>query len=266
MPESEYGWKNVWAPSAIPFADGYAQPLEMTLDDIAELKQAFVDCTKRALEAGFDVLELHFAHGYLVNNFLSPKSNQRTDQYGGNLENRLKLALELVKLVKETAPKEVAILVRITATEWDPAGEKDQDGNWQSWGIEQSIILAKELKKLGIDLLDVSSGGNFSGQKISVGPGYQVPLAEAIKKAVPDLPINSVGLITSGIQGTLATRCCKSKVNLADSPCSRRLPAANGILDAGKADTVMLAREMLRNADFVFDAANGTSTRLSSLL
>lgn len=202
VPESEFGWKNVWAPSAIPFAEGYAQPLEMTLENITELKEAFIAGTKRALAAGFDVLDLHFAHGYLVSEFLSPKSNQRTDQYGGSLENRLRLALEIVKSIKEIVPKKVAVFVRISATEWDPAGEKDKDGNWQSWGIEQSIILAKEFKKLGVDLLDVSSGGNFSGQQIKIGPGYQVPLAEAIKKAVPDLPISSVGLITSGKQGT----------------------------------------------------------------
>jgi 2,4-dienoyl-CoA reductase-like NADH-dependent reductase (Old Yellow Enzyme family) len=201
VPESEFGWNNVWAPSAQAFADGYAHPLEMTLDDIAEFKKAFVAGAKRALAAGFDVLEAHFAHGYLVNSFLSPKSNQRKDQYGGSLENRFRLAIEIVKSVKELLPKDVSLFVRISATEWDPAGEKDENGEWQSWDIEQSILLAKELKKLGVDLLDVSSGGNFSGQKITVGPGYQVPFAEAIKKAVPDLPISSVGLITDGKQG-----------------------------------------------------------------
>lgn len=201
VPEEEYGWKNVWAPSASPFNEGYAQPLEMTLDNIAEVKEAFIAGAKRAITAGFDVLDLHFAHGYLVSEFLSPKSNRRTDKYGGSLENRLRLALEIVGSVKELAPKGVAVFVRISATEWDPAGEKGADGSWQSWGIEQSIILAKELKKLGVDLLDVSSGGNFAGQKIDIGPGYQVPLADAIKKAVPDLPISSVGLITSGKQG-----------------------------------------------------------------
>lgn len=201
VPEEEFGWKNIWAPSPNAFNEGYAEPLEMTLDNIAELKEAFIAGTKRAIAAGFDVLELHFAHGYLVSEFLSPKSNQRTDQYGGSLENRLRLALEVVKAVKDVAPKEVAVFVRISATEWDPAGEKAADGSWQSWGIEQSIVLAKELQKLGVDLLDVSSGGNFAGQKIDIGPGYQVPLAEAIKKAVPGLPISSVGLITSGKQG-----------------------------------------------------------------
>lgn len=176
----------------------------MTLDNIAELKEAFVAGTKRALAADFDVLDLHFAHGYCISEFLSPKSNQRKDRYGGSLENRLRLALEIVKSVKDLTPKNVAIFVRISATEWDPAGEKDKEGNWQSWGIEQSIIFAEELKNLGVDLLDVSSGGNFSGQKIHIGPGYQVPLAEAIKKAVPGLPISSVGLITSGKQGKRA--------------------------------------------------------------
>ncbi|KAK9895366.1 FMN-linked oxidoreductase [Cystobasidium minutum MCA 4210] len=230
VPEEEHGWKNVWAPSAIPFDDGYAVPIEMTLDNINEFKQAFVDGAKRAIAAGFDVLDIHGAHGYAISEFLSPKSNQRTDQYGGSLENRLRLVLEIVRDIKALAPKEVAVFVRISATEWDPAGEKAADGSWQSWGIEQSIILAKELHKLGVDLLDVSSGGNYAGQKIDIGPGYQVPLAEAIKKAVPGLPISSVGLITSGKQ-------------------------ANEILESGRADAIMLARELLRNADFVFDAA-----------
>jgi 2,4-dienoyl-CoA reductase-like NADH-dependent reductase (Old Yellow Enzyme family) len=173
----------------------------MSSGDIEELKRAFVDGAKRAVQAGFDVLDLHFAHGYLVSEFLSPKSNQRTDNYGGSLENRLRIALEIVKLVKEVTPKNVAIFVRISATEWDPAGEKGADGSWTSWGVEQSIVLAKELHKLGVDLLDVSSGGNFSGQQITIGPGYQVPLADAIKKAVPELTISTVGLITDGKQG-----------------------------------------------------------------
>jgi 2,4-dienoyl-CoA reductase-like NADH-dependent reductase (Old Yellow Enzyme family) len=144
----------------------------------------------------------------------------------------MRLPLEIAKITRDLFPKDKPVFVRISATEWDARGEKAEDGSWQSWGIEQSIILCKELQKLGIDLIDVSSGGNYSDQKITAVPGYQVPYADQIKKAIPDLPISSVGLITSG-------------------------PQANDIIEEGKADVVMLARELLRNADFVFDAAQG---------
>lgn len=207
-----------------------AQPLEMTAKDIDELKAAWITGTKRALAAGFDVVEVHAAHGYLMTEFLSPLSNKRTDSYGGSLENRMRLLLEVTKSVREIWPDDKPVLVRISATEWDAEGEKDAQSNWRSWGIEQSIILVKELKKLGVDLIDVSSGGNYSEQKIDVKPGYQVPFADQIKKAVPEMPVSSVGLITSGTQ-------------------------ANEIVESGKANVIMLARELLRNADFVFDAA-----------
>lgn len=230
VPEDKHGWKDVWAPSAIPFASDYAHPLEMNSENIEELKAAWIAGTKRSLAAGFDVVEVHAAHGYLMTEFLSPLSNKRTDSYGGSLENRMRLVLEITKSVREIWPEDKPVFVRISATEWDAEGEKDAQGNWRSWGIEQSIILVKELKKLGVDLIDVSSGGNYSGQKITIGPGYQVPFADQIKKAVPDIAVSSVGLITSGEQ-------------------------ANEIVDSGKADVIMLARELLRNADFVFNAA-----------
>ena len=176
----------------------------MTLDDIAEFKQAWTAGVKRSLESGFDVVEVHAAHGYLLTSFLSPISNQRTDQYGGSLENRMRLVLEISQITRDIWPDDKPVFVRISATEWDERGEKDSAGEWSSWGIEQSIILTKELQKMGIDLIDVSSGGNYASQKIDIGPGYQVPFADAIKKAVPNVPISSVGLITSGIQGELA--------------------------------------------------------------
>lgn len=175
----------------------------MTLDDIAEFKQAWTAGVKRSLESGFDVVEVHAAHGYLLTSFLSPISNQRTDQYGGSLENRMRLVLEISQITREIWPQDKPVFVRISATEWDERGEKDSAGEWSSWGIEQSIILTRELQKMGIDLIDVSSGGNYASQKIDIGPGYQVPFANAIKKAVPDIPISSVGLITSGSQGEL---------------------------------------------------------------
>lgn len=152
----------------------------------------------------------------------------------------MRLVLETAKTTREMWPKDKPVFVRISGTEWDSRGEKAQDGSWQSWGIEQSTILAKELHKLGIDLLDVSSGGNYSKQAITVKPGYQVPLAEEIKKQIPDLRVSSVGLITDGKQ-------------------------ADEIISSGKADVVMLARELLRHADFVFDAAQGGSEGRSAV-
>lgn len=140
----------------------------------------------------------------------------------------------MTEIVRGIWPEDKPVFVRISATEWDEEGEKNADGSWRSWGIEQSILLAQELEKLHIDLIDVSSGGNYAKQKITVGPGYQVPYAEQIKKALPKLLVSSVGLITDGKQ-------------------------ANEIIESGKADVVMLAREMLRHADFVFDAAQGES-------
>ena len=141
----------------------------------------------------------------------------------------MRLCLEIAEMTRKEWPADKPVFVRISGTEWAPS-EKNDDGSWASWGIEQSIILAQKLKDLGVDFLDVSSGGNFSKQQIPIGPGYQVPLAEQIRKAVPDLLIGSVGLITDGKQ-------------------------ANEIVESGKADAVLLAREFLRQADFVFNAA-----------
>lgn len=229
-PEEAHGWKKVWGPSPIPFADDYATPLEMSLQDIEDFKKAWEAGVKRAIKANYDVVEIHAAHGYLLTSFLSPRSNQRTDKYGGSLENRMRLVLEVTEMTRSLWPAEKPVFVRISATEWDAEGEKAVDGSWQSWGIEQSTVLAKELQRLNIDLLDVSTGGNYSKQKITLGPGYQVPYAEHIRKNVPGLVISSVGLITDGKQ-------------------------ANEIIESGKADCVMLARELLRDADFVPNAA-----------
>lgn len=230
VPEEKYGWKDVWAPSAIPFADDYATPMEMSLQNIEELIEAWKQGVLRALRAGFDVVEVHAAHGYLLSNFLSPLSNRRTDKYGGSLENRMRLILEVSKMTRQLWPQDKPVFVRISATEWDAEGEKDSSGEWRSWGLEQSILLSKELQILGINLIDVSTGGNYIRQKIDLGPGYQVRFADAIRKAVPGVAVSSVGLITTGQQ-------------------------ANEIIETGQSDFVMLARELLRNADFVFDAA-----------
>ena len=175
-----------------------------------------------------DFIELHAAHGYLFHNFLSPLSNKRTDQYGGSLENRMRWPLRVIKLMRDAW--EGPFFVRISATDWADFPEKGEDGGWKQWGIEQSKIFAGELKKIGVDLIDVSAAGNWNGQKIPVGPGYQVPFAEAIKKEHPDILIGSVGLITNAKQ-------------------------AEGILQDGKADVVFMAREFIRNPNFAMTAA-----------
>ncbi|GAA6041250.1 hypothetical protein JCM8097_001297 [Rhodosporidiobolus ruineniae] len=230
------GWtKDVMAPSAIPYEeDTFPTPREMDEKDFAELTQSWIDAVRRADEAGADILEIHSAHGYLLHNFLSPLSNQRKDKYGGSLENRMRYPLELISTVRAHWPSHKALLLRISGTDWYPAGEKDDKTvEYISWGIEQSKVYVKEAIKRGVDLVDVSSAGNTPEQKITVGPGYQVPLAEQIKKSLgPDeqIPISSVGLITSGKQ-------------------------AEEILQAGKSDVVSVAREFLRDADTVFNWA-----------
>lgn len=179
-PGAGNGWTDVWAPSAIPFSEGnfqifptprnrssffslkkgYPAPQEMTLEDIEVLKTAWKDAVVRSDEAGFDVVELHAAHGYLLHNFLSPLSNHRTDIYGGSLENRMRLPLELVEISRAHLPKEKPLFIRISATDWHAAGERDANGDYLSWGVEQSKIFLAECVKRGVDLMDVSSGGN----------------------------------------------------------------------------------------------------------
>lgn len=181
-------------------------PKSMTLDEVEEFKQAWVSATKRADEAGafcfpllpdpatepratqtgIDVVELHFAHGYCVQSFLSPLSNHRTDRYGGSLENRMRLALEIVDLVRATLSKDKPLFVRISAVEWHPEGEQDADGNWISWGIDQSKIFLRELIKRGVVLVDTSSGGNDVRQAITVSPDYQVQFARALRNSMSD--------------------------------------------------------------------------------
>ncbi|KAB5531410.1 hypothetical protein GE09DRAFT_1146991 [Coniochaeta sp. 2T2.1] len=191
------GWPDdVIAPSAIAYNDKYPQPREMTLAEIEELKQDFVSATKRALAAGFDVIEIHAAHGYLIHSFLSPASNQRTDQYGGSFENRVRLLLEITELTRQTIPEDMPLFVRISATDWLDQAE---GYTGESWTVDQSCELAKLLADRGVDLIDVSSGGNHPKQSIKSGPGYQAPFAKKIKNAVGDkLFVSTVGSITTG--------------------------------------------------------------------
>ncbi len=170
------------APSALPFAEGYATPEALDESGLAQIQEAFVAGAKRALEAGFEVLELHMAHGYLLHSFLSPLSNQRSDAYG---ENRMRFPLEVTKAVREVWPLELPLLVRVSGTDWLENG----------WLLEDTIAFAKELSTLGVDLMDCSSGGAVPGVKVPVGPGYQVHIAEAVKRHAA-MPSGAVGLIT----------------------------------------------------------------------
>lgn len=216
---SKGGWTNVYAPSAVKFADDYPDPIEMSAADITSVTQAFADAAVRACAAGFKVLELHAAHGYLLHEFLSPLSNHRTDQYGGTLENRTRLVREVVAAIRRVWPESHPLFMRISATDWTAGG----------WDIEQSIELARMVKPLGVDLVDCSSGGNVATAKIPLGPGYQTPFAERIRREAGVLTA-SVGLITTATQ-------------------------AEHIIVSGQADAVLLAREMLRDPYFPLRAA-----------
>lgn len=219
LSREEGGWTNILAPSAIRFADHYGAPLELSVAEIVDLKAKFVAAAQRSLEAGFDVLEIHAAHGYLFHEFLSPISNKRSDQYGGDFGNRVRFLLEVVHDLRAVVPQNLALLVRISATDWV------EDG----WTVDDSVELAKLLKQAGVDLVDVSSGGNVSSAKIPVGPGYQVPLAAAIRDRA-QIATAAVGLISDP-------------------------EFANEIVRNGQADLVLLARELLRDPYWPLHAA-----------
>ena len=214
----EGGWTTL-APSAIPFKEGDLLPEAMRTDDIEQLKTDFRNAAARALQSGFKVIELHAAHGYLLNEFLSPLSNHRTDNYGGSFENRVRLLLEVVDAVRHVFPETLPLFVRISATEWAEGG----------WSIEDSVQLAKLLKDKAVDMIDCSSGGNTHSQKITVKPLYQVPFAERIKKEA-GIPTAAVGMITT------AEEC-------------------EEILQRGQADLVIMARQLLRDPYFPLHAA-----------
>jgi 2,4-dienoyl-CoA reductase-like NADH-dependent reductase (Old Yellow Enzyme family) len=219
IPESKGGWKNVLAPSAIPFADNYPMPQALTDKGIKDVVTAFASAARRACEAGFRVIEIHAAHGYLIHEFLSPLSNQRTDSYGGSFENRTRILREVVSAVRKVWPERAPLFVRISATDWVEGG----------WDIDQSVELARQIKTLGVDLIDCSSGGNVARAKIPVGPGYQTQFAEQIRREAGILT-GTVGMITSPVQ-------------------------AEHILATGQADVVIMAREMLRDPYWPLRAA-----------
>ncbi|MFN7914758.1 MAG: NADH:flavin oxidoreductase/NADH oxidase [Vicinamibacterales bacterium] len=218
VPPEQGGWEPV-GPTATPFADNYPTPRALALEDIDTVVDAFRRAAYRARRAGFDVVEVHAAHGYLIHEFLSPLSNTRTDAYGGSFENRIRLCLEVVKAVREIWPDDLPVFVRISASDWTEGG----------WDIDQSIELARRLGALGVDVVDCSSGGNVSHAKIPVSPGYQVPFAERIKAGAA-IATGAVGLITKPEE-------------------------ADAIIRGGQADLVLLAREMLRDPYWPLRAA-----------
>jgi 2,4-dienoyl-CoA reductase (NADPH2) len=209
LPIGAGGWPTL-APSAVPFAEGDRPPTALDEAGIRAVIGQFRTAAERAVRAGFRVIELHSAHGYLLHEFLSPLSNRRTDRYGGSLENRMRMVLETAAALRAVVPPDLPLFVRISATDWVEGG----------WDLPQSVALAKALEPLGVDLIDCSSGALVSGAKIPVGKGYQVPFASAIRAEV-GIMTGAVGLITEPQQ-------------------------ANEVITSGSADLVFLAREMLR--------------------
>ncbi|MBC7679477.1 MAG: NADH:flavin oxidoreductase/NADH oxidase [Pseudorhodobacter sp.] len=216
VPASDGGWTAV-APSPVAF-EGYAEPAALALEEIDVVVTAFAAAAARAVRVGFDTVEIHAAHGYLLHEFLSPLSNTRSDAYGGSFEARARFALEVVDAVRAAIPETMPLLVRISGTDWIEGG----------WDLEQSVRLAGLLKEHGVDLVDVSSGGNAAAS-IPVGPGYQVPLAAGVRKA--DVATGAVGLITEPVQ-------------------------AETVLVNGEADVVLLARAGIREPAWPLRAAH----------
>ena len=218
MPIEEGGWTTI-APSAIPFKKGEPPPSAMNLNDIKKVVLEFTSATVRALRAGFKVVEIHAAHGYLLHEFLSPLTNKRDDEYGGSFESRTRLLREVTLAVRNQWPASLPLFVRISATDWVEGG----------WTLDESVALSKELKSMGVDLVDCSSGGIITGVKINTLPLYQVPFAERIKKEAGVMTA-AVGLITTAAEG-------------------------ESIISTEKADLVFMARQMLRDPYFVLHAA-----------
>ncbi len=216
---SEGGWEPV-APGSIPFSADTAVPATLSTEGIAKVRRDFIAAAKRAVEAGFRIIEIHAAHGYLLHEFLSPLCNKRNDEYGGSFENRIRLLLEIVDGIRAEIPPEYLLFVRISATDWADGG----------WTVADSVALVRILKEAGVDLMDCSSGGIIPGVSITIEPGYQVKLAETVRKETGILT-GAVGLITTAVQ-------------------------AESILAQGQADIILMAREFLRDPYFPLHAAD----------
>lgn len=212
------GWQPI-APSPVPFAEGHGVPLEMTEAKMENVLKSFRAAGRRAKDAGFQVIEIHMAHGYLLHEFLSPLTNRRSDSYGGSLENRLRFPVSVARAVREEWPEALPVFVRVSATDWVEGG----------WDLRQTIALARELKKAGIDMVDCSSGGTVPDAKIPMGPGYQTPFSAAVRSEA-GIATGAVGMITEPAQ-------------------------AEQIVSTGLADAVVIARELLRDPYWPLHAA-----------
>jgi 2,4-dienoyl-CoA reductase-like NADH-dependent reductase (Old Yellow Enzyme family) len=218
QPNELPGWQGI-GPSPIAFNEQYPVPLEMSLKDIQAAQHAFRAGAERALAAGFEWLELHAAHGYLIHSFYSPISNQRTDQYGGSFDNRIRFFVETIRAIRSVWPEHLPLTVRISGTDWVEGG----------WSVSESVKLARKLKEEGVDLIDCSSGGGASHARVPAGAGYQVPISEAVRQGA-DILTAAVGLITAPAQ-------------------------ADEIIRNGRADLVLLGREVLRDPFWPLHAA-----------
>lgn len=225
VPKAEGGWDVVGA-SPIAFDQNHPVPVELTREEIAKLVHDFAAAAKRAVEAGFELIEIHNAHGYLLHSFLSPLSNKRTDEYGGSFENRTRFSREVITAVRDVIPDRMPLFLRISCTDWAEGG----------WDLDQSIELARQARSLGVDLIDCSSGALIPGVKIPTEPGYQVPFAEAIRKQA-DIMTGAVGLITEAEQ-------------------------AEQILQDERADLVLLARKLLRDPYWPLHAARDLNVEM----
>jgi 2,4-dienoyl-CoA reductase-like NADH-dependent reductase (Old Yellow Enzyme family) len=226
IPPKDGGWIPV-APSAIAYSENYAMPRALSVEEIRGVVDAFGKAARRAMEAGFKIIEIHAAHGYLLHEFFSPLSNFRTDEYGGSFENRTRIAREVVTAIRKQMPEQLPLFIRISATDWKEGG----------WDVDQAVELAKQLKALGVDLVDCSSAGLVQDQKIVVGPGFQVPFAERIRR--------DAGVLTSAV-GLIET-----KEQVAE------------ILANNKADLVFMAREFLRDPYWPLRAARELKQTIS---
>ena len=218
IPVSAGGWEPV-APSPIPYDTAWLTPRELRNDEIGVIVDDFVAATRRAASAGFELVELHMAHGYLLHTFLSPLSNRRTDSYGGSLEARMRIPLEVARATRNEWPDHLPLAVRISATDWVEGG----------WTLDDAVTFSRELKRLGVDLIDCSSGGLSPEQAVAATPGYQVPFAATVRRSC-EIATGAVGLITDPHQ-------------------------ANAIVADGQADVVLLARELLRDPYWPLRAA-----------
>lgn len=227
VPIGEGGWQTV-APSSIAFDDNYDTPKALTVDEIKIIIKQFADAAVRADRAGIDFIEIHGAHGYLIHQFLSPLTNQRTDEYGGSLENRMRFAIEVFLAIRQVFPKEKGVGIRISATDWVDGG----------WNLDESIVLARKLDELGCSYIHVSTGGLVRHQNIPLGPNYQVPFAQSIKQKV-GMPVIAVGLITDPIQ-------------------------AEAIVSTGQADMVAIGRQLLFNPHWPWYAAQALGAQITA--